>query len=260
VPSNAALVVAGDFQSADAKKFGEKYFGWMKRVAEPPHAAPAPATLAKDDRVELEDAVELSQLTIAWNSPAALSDGDAACDLLSGALGNGKSSRLYKALVYDKKIAQKVSVEQRGMRYGGNFVITVTAQPGHDAAELERETLAEIRRLEAAPVTNEELSRSRAVVETQTLRNAERLLNMADLLNTFEYYFGDPGQLGKKLLARYDSVDAAQIGAVAKEVLGKPHLSILVEPRGKTKNAPVASPIKDATKATTVQPNAKGGK
>ena len=241
VPSNASLVIAGDFQRAEARRLVDKYFAWMPLKPEPPHAAPPIATLARADRVVLDDAVELARLTLAWHSPSSFTAGDAGSELLSAVLGAGKSSRLYRALVYDKKIAQSVDVEQRGMRHGGLFVVTVTAQPGHDAAELERAVDEELTRLEKQPATAEEIGRARTLVETQLLRAAERTFTMADLLNQFEYFFGNPAQLEKRLLARYEELGAADVQRVARDILGKPRLAIVVEPR--TKSAPAAAEV-----------------
>src|SRR4051812_5200400 len=83
VPSNASLVISGDFSSADAKKLVEKYFAWMPRRPVPPHATPAPASLAEPARVRLTDAVQLPRVILAWHSPGGFLDGDAECDLLA---------------------------------------------------------------------------------------------------------------------------------------------------------------------------------
>ena len=234
VASNASLVIAGDFKIAEAKRLVEKYFAALQKKPEPPHAAPPLASLAKSDRVVLTDAVELPRLVLAWHSPAAFSPGDAESDLLAAVLGGGKSSRLYKSLVYQRKIAQSVEVEQRGNRYGSQFVITVTAQTGHAADALERSVDDELERLKTEAPTESEMKRARAVVETQTLRAAERVQTMGDLLNLFEFYFGDPGQLEKRLLSRYEAVNAAGVSKQAKAILERPRLAVVVNPAPKS--------------------------
>ncbi|HEX9104699.1 MAG TPA: pitrilysin family protein, partial [Polyangia bacterium] len=157
VPSNASLVVSGDFSTAEAKKLVDKYFAWMPKRPVPPHATPRPATLAKPARVRLTDAVQLPRVILAWHSPAAYSDGDAECELLAAVLGGGHSSRLYQTLVYERKLAESVEVEQSASFYGSQLVIVATAQSGHSSAELEQAIDGELARLDATPPSASEL-------------------------------------------------------------------------------------------------------
>jgi zinc protease len=231
VPSNASLVIAGDFKSDDAKQLVERYFAWMPKAPEPAHAAPAPVQLLKSARVTLTDAVQLPRVVLAWLSPASYAPGDAEAQLLAALLGAGKSSRLYQSLVYERKIAQSVEVEQMATRYQSTFAITATAQSGHTSAELEKaidEELAAL--LTKRPATRAEVDRARAFVEVQLLRWAETPERMADAINTFEYLFGDPGKIESLYLGRFDAVDARQLQAVAKRVLKAPRVTIAVEP------------------------------
>jgi predicted Zn-dependent peptidase len=233
VPSNASIVIAGDFAPSDAKRLVDKYFAWMPKQKVPPHAAPKPVRLAKAARVSMKDAVQLPQVTLAWLSPASYEPGDAEADLLASLLGTGKSSRLYQALVYERKIAQAVAVEQRSARYQSSFVIKVNAQSGHGSAEIERAIDEELRKLlGAAPPTAAELERARAKAQTTLLREVETAERMADQLSFFEYRFGDPGKIDSLLLGRYDSVTLAQLTAVAKQVLTAPRVTVTVEPEG----------------------------
>ncbi len=231
VPANASLVVAGDFQRADARALVEKYFAKLPARPEPPHAAPPPAKLARSERIVLRDAVELPRVMLAWHSPAAFDPGDAECWLIAAALGGGKSSRLYRALVYERKLAQQVRVEQQPLRYGSQLVVTATAQPGHTAAELERAIDEELAALDKKPLGEGEVERARALVETRLLKTAQSPFELADLLNAFEFRFGDPGKLGPLLLGRYGQATTASVGAAVKQVLGAPHLTIHVVPR-----------------------------
>jgi zinc protease len=233
VPSNASMVIAGDFAPSDARKLVDKYFAWMPKAKVPPHAAPKPVALAQPQRVSLKDSVQLPQVTLAWLSPASYEPGDAEADLLATILGTGKSSRLYQALVYERKLAQAVSVEQRTSRYQSSFVIKVNAQSGHGSAELERAVDEELKKLlTTAPPTQVELERARAKAQTTLLREVETADRMADQLNFFEYRFGDPGKIDSIFLGRYDRVTLAQLTALAKKVLGAPRVTIAVEPEG----------------------------
>ncbi len=231
VPSNASLVIDGDFATEDAKKLVDHYFAWMPKAPEPPHAAPPPVKLTASKRVELKDAVQLPRVVVAWLSPPWYAPGDAESTLLAALLGAGKSSRLYQSLVYERKIAQSVEVDQSPTRYQSAFTVTATAQSGHTSAELEKAIDEEIGKLLAKkPVTQAELDRARSFVEVQQLRFISTPERMADALNTFEYIFGDPSKIESLYLGRFDAVDVKKLQTVAKRVLKAPHVTIVVEP------------------------------
>jgi zinc protease len=230
VPSNASLVVSGDFAAADARALVAKYFAWMPKRPLPPHAAPPPVALAKPARVRLTDAVQLPRVILAWHSPASFRDGDAECDLLAALLGGGHSSRLYQRLVYELKLAESIEVEQRTCFYGSEFLIVATAQSGHTSDELERAIDAELARLDAAPPSAGEVERARAFVQTKLLHEIEPPVQLAGVLGLFEARFGDAGELAKRYLARYDSLTAPVVAGWADKVLHAPRLTVVVEP------------------------------
>jgi predicted Zn-dependent peptidase len=230
VPSNASLVITGDFSAADAKRLIDKYFSWMPKRPVPPHAAPKPASLAKPVRVRLTDAVQLPRVMLVWHSPSAYTDGDADCDLLAAVLGGGHSSRLYASLVYDKKLAESVEVEQRTLFYGSEFVIVATAQSGHTAAELEQAIDEELARLDSSPPTDAELERARAYVQTKLLHDLEGQVQLAGTLAYFEMRFGNAAELSRRYLARYDVVPLPSLTSWAKRVLSAPRLTVVIDP------------------------------
>jgi predicted Zn-dependent peptidase len=230
VPSNASIVVSGDFDPAEAKKLVEKYFAWMPKRPVPPHAAPKPAALTKPARVRLTDAVQLPRVVMAWHSPGAFLDGDAECDVLAALLGGGHSSRLYQSLVYDKKLAESVEVEQRTSFYGSEFLIIATAQSGHTSAELEAAIASELARLDTAPPSERELERARAFVETKLLHEIEAPVQLAETLGYYEMRLGDANQLAARYLGRYDAIDAGKLASWAGKVLHAPRLTVDIEP------------------------------
>ncbi|HWE30939.1 MAG TPA: pitrilysin family protein [Polyangia bacterium] len=230
VPSNASLVISGDFSSAAARALVDKYFAWMPKRPLPPHAEPRPVTLAKPARVRLTDAVQLGRVILAWHSPAAYADGDAECDLLAAVLGGGHSSRLYQRLVYADKLAESVDVEQRTSFYGSQLVVVATAQSGHTSAELERAIDDELRRVDTSPPTPSELERARAFVQTKLLHDIEPPVQLATTLNMFEARFGDAGELSRRYLARYDGVTAPSLAKWTGKVLHAPHLTVVIDP------------------------------
>ena len=137
-PSNASLVVAGDVDTADALDRVRAHFDEIP-------AGPKPAPLQTVGRDHVRDggscsriAIELPRLYLAWLSPAMFTDGDAEMDLLSDLIANGKVSRLYRALVYERRIASEVMAFQNSRELAGFWQIVATAAPGHTLEELQQ--------------------------------------------------------------------------------------------------------------------------
>ena len=136
IPRNASLAVAGDIDSGRALELVAAYFG---DVPPGPDVAPVvrAASLAGTERLLLEDRVELPRLYLAWHSPAMFAGDDGELDLVADLLGNGKTSRLYRSLVYERRMATEVAAFQNSRELGSFFQVIATAAPGHTLAELE---------------------------------------------------------------------------------------------------------------------------
>jgi len=219
-PNNATLVLAGDFNPAEAKKLVQKYFGDLKAGDPVPPVDVAPVKIAAEKRLQVTDRIELSRLSIAWHTPAVFKAGDADLDITATVLGGGKTGRLYKKLVYERQIAQSVQVSQQSASLGSVFEISVVARPGKSLDEIEALVDAELAELAAKPPTQEEVDRARASILTGALSQLEKLSSLADLVNNYNQNAGDPGYIGKDL-ARYQSVTPASVSAIVAAQLGK---------------------------------------
>src|SRR5207244_4261988 len=155
-PANASLAIAGDIDRDAALTLARAYFG---DIEPGPRAEPvtAAAMLTSDVRHVLEDRVELPRLYMSWLSPAMFAVDDADLDLAADLLANGKTSRLYRRLVFEERIATDVSAGQNYREIGGFFQISGTAAPGHTLAEIEAVVLEEIVRLADGGPTAEEM-------------------------------------------------------------------------------------------------------
>jgi zinc protease len=228
-PNNASLAIVGDIDPAQAKQLVEKYFGPLKRGAPVPKIAAVTPPIATQRRAIVHDQVELPRVYMAWLTAPIFRSGDADADLASSILGGGKSSRLYKKLVYEKQIALDVSASQNSLILGSVFEIVVTARPGHTAEEMEKainEELASFRKDGPSAV---ELERARNGVETQMVRGLERLGGfggVADRLNEYDHYLGNPGYIQQDI-ARYRNATIASIRSFAEAQL-KPNASVVV--------------------------------
>jgi len=220
-PNNASLAIVGDFEPAQAKALVTKYFGTLKRgAAVPPIAAGSPK-ITEERRKVVPVRVQLPRLAMAWITSPIFKPGDADADMAAQILGGGRASRLYKKLVYEKQIAQNVTVQQQSLILGSAFQIEVTARPGHTAEELEKAVDEELAAFRTTPPTAEEIERARNTIETSIVGGLERLGGfggIADQLNSYNHYLKDPGYLEQNV-RRYRAVTPASVLAFAKEQL-----------------------------------------
>jgi predicted Zn-dependent peptidase len=226
VPNNACLVIAGDFDRARTKALVEQYFGPIPRGGAIPRRAAIMPPSPTPHTIPMEARVQQPQLTMAYVTPANFAPGDRELDVLANVLGNGKSSRLYKRLVYDLKIAQAVSATQDSNMLASEFEITAAPMPGHTLGELMSVIDEEILKLQQMPVDAVELERAKNQIESGTVRALEPLIARAERLQHYNYLLGNPGYLGEDVRA-YRAVDAAAVMRAAQSYL-KPNGRVLI--------------------------------
>ena len=227
-PNNASLVIAGDIDKAKTKALVMKYFGSFKRGEAVPKPKVVTPPITSERRIVVHDRVELPRVFMGWLTPPAFKPGDAELSVLAQILAGGKSSRLYKSLVYEKQIAQDVSATQNSEELSSVFTIDVTARPGHTAEEIEKAINEEVDKLRKAPPSEQELERAHNTIETAMITQIEKLggYGLANQLNYYNQYVGDPGYLPKDI-ERYRNVSVADIQRVANEQL-KNHARVIV--------------------------------
>lgn len=245
-PNNASLAIVGDFEPAAARRLVEKYFGSLRRGPDVPKITATTPPVAAEKRMTVTDTVQLPRVYMAWLTPAIFTPGDAEADVAADILGGGKSSRLYKALVYDKQIAQAVQATQESLILGSKFTIEATARPGHTAEELEAAINEELRRFVAQGPEATELERARNTIETQIVTGLETLGGFggkADRLNSYEHYLGTPDYL-RQDLQRYRGATAAAVKRFAEQHLQPGKRVVLFAIPGEKKLAaePAATP------------------
>lgn len=222
-PGNASLVVAGDINTADARRLVEKWFSDVKAGAPvTPMTIPGVA-LSGVEKKTITDRVPLPRLYTAWLTPPALAPGDAALDLVADVLAGGKNSRLYKRLVYDMQIAQNVSAFQNSQSLSSYFLIRATPQPGHTPEELQKVIDEEVARLQAEPPTAHEVQRAINQIESSFYSRMERVGGFggkADQLNRYYTDTGDPDWFNEDL-SRYRALSPTDIQAAAQAFLPK---------------------------------------
>jgi predicted Zn-dependent peptidase len=220
VPRNASLVIAGDFDPAEAKTLVQRYFGSVA-AGKPPPPRGKPAKPARIDgvvRKRLEDKVSFPKVIMSWLSPPLYAKGDAELDLLGSVLSDGKVSRLYKALVYDAKLAQSVTAYQASGQLRSHFNVEAVARPGVKLEQLEQAIDEQLAKVRAQPVSQAELDRARNGYATGFVRGMQSLARRASLLNGYAANGLDPDWAGNDL-RRYLRASRSDVHRLARQVL-----------------------------------------
>ena len=234
-PANASLSLAGDIDTEQAFDMAEQYFGAL--AAGPAvDRVRADAKLAANATLVLEDRVELPRLYISWHSPAMFASDDAELDVVADVLTHGKTSRLYKSLVYERRIATDVSAYQHSREMGGLFQIASTASAGVSLTELHTAILAAVVELGTNGPTASELERGLAQTEAQFIYRLQTVGGFGgkgDQLNAYNTFAGDPGYFARDRQRYFDVTSKAAVAAVNKWLVHAPSVSLSVVPKGR---------------------------
>src|SRR2546428_6251 len=163
----------GPTRPPDAGAGGGRSLGYPPRAPAVTRTPPPPVRLSADVPAVLEDKVQLPRVYDAWHTVKAFADDDATLDVVANVLAGGRSSRLYRRLVYDMQIATDVVAFQDGTRIDGKFEIFGTASPGHELGELQRLIDEELRKLADQGPTAREVERARNTFEAEFLSRME---------------------------------------------------------------------------------------
>ena len=233
-PANASLALAGNLETEQAFDLAEAYFGEIP-AGPVPGVIQAEASLAHSKTLVLEDRVELPRLYINWHSPALFAADDAELDLAGDVLSHGKTSRLYRELVYERRVATSVSASQHSRELSGMFQIACTAAAGVTLQTLADTIFAALAELGRTGPTEQELSRGMAQTEAQFVYRLQTIGDFggkSDQLNAYNIYRGDPGYFDADR-SRYREVTGDRIArAVSRWVAEAPYVALSVVPRG----------------------------
>ena len=233
-PNNASIVIAGDFDREQARKWVEQYFGSIPRgpAIDRRTTVPAPR-IQRDTFMVLEDKVQLPRVYYTWQSTKAYSAGDAELDLISNILAGNKSARLYKRLVYELQVAQDVSAFQASRKLDGIFQIVFTAKPGKSPTDIARIVDEEIAKLVREGVTAKELEAAKNSYLASFLDRISSVNGKAEQLNHYNYFLGEPNS-AQADADRYSKATAADLQRVAQQLFAKPKVVLTVVPEGQT--------------------------
>ena len=234
-PANASLSLAGDVETERAFDLAEAYFGALPAGPTVDRVL-TEAGLSQSANLILEDRVELPRLYLGWHSPAMFAPEDAELDIVADVIAHGKTSRLYKTLVYERRVAADVSAYQHSREMGGQFQIVATASAGVALPELHTTIMSAVAELAGNGPTPSEIERGIAQTEAQFIYRLQTVGGFGgkgDQLNAYNTFVDDPGYFDRDRQRYFDVTSKGAAAAVTRWLVEAPSVSLSVVPRGR---------------------------
>jgi predicted Zn-dependent peptidase len=218
IPSNMTVAVVGDVKAPQVIALAEKYFGRIPSARQPEESPTEEPPQTSERQVTLTEQTQPVYVE-GYHRPDYRDPDDSVYDVISDLLSEGRTSRLYRSLVRDKKIALAAAGESGapGVKYPHLFIFEALAAPGHTPQELADGIHAEIQRLRTEPVTEEELKMVKTRERANLIRGLGDNSGLAEQLAIYQARFGDWRELFREL-DKLDKVTAADVQRVSKKV------------------------------------------
>lgn len=186
-PNNATIVIVGDFDAKKVLPLVQKYFGGIPRGPEVPKVGAAEPKQLGEKRIVVKQEAELPAIYAGYKVPTIRHPDAYALNVLQGILSSGKSSRLYKSLVYEKQIALYAGGDYEDVSADPHlFYVYAGVMPGKSTEEVEKAVYAEIEKLKTDPVTDEELQKAKNQAEAGFVMSQDSVFYQAMLLGQYE--------------------------------------------------------------------------
>lgn len=234
VPNNVTLVIAGDFDTAQAKQWVEKYFGEIKRGEEVKPLAKRAGFVKETVKLYHEDNfARVPALTMVWPAVEQLHADSYALDVLSEYLSRGKKAPFYKVLVEDKKLTSNVGIGNRTSEVAGQFMLSVRAFDGKSLDEVASAVNDAFALFEKTGISEKDLNRIKAGQETQFYNSLSSVLGKSSQLAEYNYLTGNPGYVEQDIKNILAVTPADVMRVYEKYVKGKNYVATSFVPKGK---------------------------
>jgi len=217
IPSNMVIGIVGDVKAGDAIPVIEKYFGRLPTREKPDERTTTEPPQRSERRVILQDVSQPIYLE-GYHRPDTHNADDAVYDAIADLMSNGRTSRLYRALVRDKKIASDAAgfTSQPGTKFPHLFSFIAVPLPGHKVDEIEAAVHVEIERLKNEDVSDAELQMVKTRAKADLIRQLDSNQGLAYQLGYYQLRYGDWRELFRSV-DRIDKVSKADIRRVANQ-------------------------------------------
>jgi predicted Zn-dependent peptidase len=209
-PNNAVLSISGSFDTNNAIKLIEKYFGGIKKGVNTNGRIPDCSYKGGEIQAQLTDKIQFPGIFIAYRIPKEDSEERFAFELLSEILSTGDSSRLYKSLVYEKQMVSETGCWADCKEHAGAFYLYAISLPGIEISAVENEIENIINETAHGTVSEDELQKAKNRIETKSHFRRQYILTKADMLAHYETFYNNPGLINS-IIDKYSAVSASQI-------------------------------------------------
>ncbi len=213
-PSNLTIAIVGDVDPKNVKRLARKYFASIPSGPKPDPVETVEPPQRGERRVTVEDTAQ-PMVLIGYHQPNVNHPDSTVLQVLADTIGYGRTSRLYKSLVKDKKIAVSASGGPMLNKYPALFIFMAVPAKGHTNQECEQAIYAEIEKFKTDLVTPEELTKAKTRSRADLIRQLDSNSGLAAQLTFYEVVTGDWRNLFKQL-DQIEKVTAEDVQRVAK--------------------------------------------
>ncbi|MEM8520228.1 pitrilysin family protein [Flavobacterium sp. PL12] len=219
VPNNAVLVVAGDFKKDQAKEWIQKYFGPINKGAEVKRETFVEDPITQTIKAKFEDSnIQIPAIVAAYRTPSMKTRDARVLDMISSILTDGKSSRLYKKIVDEKKMALQIGAFSNSQEDYGSYIIYGLPQAPNTPQDILTAIDAEIVALQTELISEKDLQKLQNKFENQYVDSNSTIDGIADNLASFYLLYGDVNLINTEIDI-YNSITREEIRDVAKKYL-----------------------------------------
>lgn len=235
VPNNATLVIAGDFDSEQAREWIHKYFDEIPRGEDIEPLEDQPANLQETKKLYYEDNfARLPELRMVWPGTDLYHDDAYALDILTQLLSDGKKAPLYQVLVEEKELTSNVFMRSGNSEIAGEISLITRAYPGTDLNEVETAVKDAFVQFEDDGFTDDDLQRIKAGIETDFYNGLSSVLGKAFQLAQYNIFAGDPGYINEDIQKTLAVTKEDVMRVYEQYVKDQPFVATSFVPQGQT--------------------------
>jgi zinc protease len=224
-PNNATIVVVGDFDAKALLPRIEKYFGRIPRGPSVPSVGAVEPAQLGERRIVVKKQAELPAVFAGYHTPDLKHSDSYALEVLQALLSSGKSSRLYRSLVYEKQLALYAGGDYDNIANDPNlFYVYAGVMPGKTTEEVEKALYQEVEKLKTTPVTEEELQKAKNQIQASFIMGQDSVFYQAMLLGEYETVAN--WKLLEKYVDNIRSVTREDVQRVAKEYFSEDNRTV----------------------------------
>lgn len=249
VPNNVTLVVAGDFDKTEARKWVEKYFSEIKKGEEVELQTKRPGMVKETVKLFHEDNfARVPELTMAWVTVEEYHPDAYPLEILAQYLTDGKKAPFYKVLVEDKKITSNVNMYNRTSELAGQMQLSLRTFADKDLDEAAKAINEAFAKFEKEGISQNDLARIKAGLETQFYNSLSSVLGKGSQLAQYNIFAGDPGFISKDINNTLAVTAADVMRVYNKYIKGKNYVATSFVPKNK-----IAMALEGSKKAEIVE-------